>query len=63
VANELDDLLDDLDCVSSSPPAVASRTDACENSDGGTQNGHGDVGAQAGGSTRKCFPVCLAGRS
>ena len=55
----LDDLLDDLDCVDDTPP-IASTVERGA--------GHGGivthVGAgvpSGGGSTRKCFPVCLAG--
>ncbi len=61
--DSLDDLLDDLDCIEGStadPSSVSTR--------GGSREGGGDVsdthasgGVQSGGSTRKCFPVYLAG--
>jgi len=63
--DSLDDLLDDLDCVDGSTPDP-SRADGSTR--GGSQGGGGDVsdthasgGGQSGGSTRKCFPVYLAG--
>lgn len=54
--DELDDLLDDLDCVNS-PPAVSTRREISKNSTAQ----EGSRIAQTG-SSRKCFPVCLAGR-
>ena len=70
--DSLDALLDDLDCIDSASVLVSSA----ERGVGGGGSGSGgsanlsnvgshaqneNSGAQNGGSTRKCFPVCLAG--
>jgi hypothetical protein len=54
--DELDDLLDDLDCVNS-PPAVSTRGEISKSS-----TAQEDSRIAQTGSSRKCFPVCLAGR-
>ena len=59
----LDDLLDDLDCVGPKVGGVG-ENNGNRSSSGNQRHGElggGGAGAQSGCSTRKCFPVCLAG--
>lgn len=60
----LDDLLDDLDCVDSCSPELTNGAGRADSNSSGSVlllECHRGTGVQGSGSSRKCFPVCLAG--